>query len=77
MKAEHLIEMLEERPFVPLLLHLSNGRIHEIRHPEMAIVSEELVTIGLPAGDDSLLADRVSFCSTSHIVEAEQHRLGS
>jgi hypothetical protein len=76
MKAEDLIEMLEERPFIPLLLYLSNGRTHEIRHPEMAIVSEELVTIGLPASEGSLLADRVSFCATSHIVEAEQHRLG-
>jgi hypothetical protein len=76
MKAEDLIEMLEERPFVPLLLHLSNGRTHEIRHPEMAIVSEELVTIGLPLSEESLLADRVSFCATSHIVEAEQRRSG-
>jgi hypothetical protein len=71
MKAEHLIELLEERPFSPIRLHLSNGRTHEIRHPEMAIVSEEIVTIGLPPDETSLLAERITYCSTSHIVEAE------
>jgi hypothetical protein len=71
MKAEDLIELLEERPFSPIRLHLSNGRTHDVRHPEMAIVSEEIVTIGLPSDDSSLVADRITHCATAHIVEAE------
>jgi hypothetical protein len=38
MLRDELTEMLEERPFTPLRIHMSNGRTHEIRHPENAIV---------------------------------------
>jgi hypothetical protein len=41
MTRNELVEILEERPFRPLLLHMSNGRTHEIRHPENAIVADD------------------------------------
>ena len=71
MKAEDLVEILEERPFVPLRLCLSNGRSHEIRHPEMVIVSPDVVVIGMRGDNGSKLAERVRWCSTAHIVEVE------
>jgi hypothetical protein len=71
MTAEHLIELLEERPFVPLRLHLADGRTREIRHPEMAIVTEGLVAIGVPRDNDSKLASHFTFCSVPNIVEVE------
>jgi hypothetical protein len=71
MTAEELIELLEERPYVPLRLHLADGRVREIRHPEMALVSESLVAIGVPADDESKPAIRMTFCSVPNIVEVE------
>jgi hypothetical protein len=71
MKAEDLIELLEERPFIPLRLYLSDGRTHDVHHPEMAIVSEEIVTVGLRPGDSTVFVDRVTYCATAHIVEVE------
>jgi hypothetical protein len=71
MKADHLIELLEERPFVPLRLHMSDGRKHDIRHPEMAIVSDEIIAVGLYNDDNSLAADRITNCSAAHVVEVE------
>ena len=71
MTAEDLIELLEERPFMPLRLHLADGRKREIRHPEMAIVTESLVVIGVPRDDESKLALHFTFCSIPYIVEAE------
>jgi len=71
MTAEDLIELLEERPFQPLRLRLSDGRSYEIRHPEMAIVTPTIVAIGLAREGGSRLADRVTHCSVAHIVEAE------
>ena len=71
MTAEELIELLEERPFVPLRLHLADGRVREIRHPEMAIVGESLVVIGVPREDASRGPVRVTFCSIPNIVEVE------
>ena len=71
MTADELIELLEERPFQPVRLHLSDGRMREIRHPEMAIVSETLVAIGVPRDEDSRIATKITYCSLPHVVEAE------
>jgi hypothetical protein len=71
MKAEVLIELLEERPFKTLRVRLADGRSYEIRHPEMAIVTPNIVAIGLSQGNGSRLADRVTHCSIAHIVEVE------
>jgi hypothetical protein len=71
MTADELVELLEERPFQPLRLHLSDGRVREIRHPEMAIVSESLVAIGIPRDDESKIATKITYCSLAHVVEAE------
>jgi hypothetical protein len=71
MTAHELIELLEERPFVPVRLRLADGRMREIRHPEMAIVSDTLVAIGVPRDDDSRIATKIASCSLSHVVEAE------
>jgi len=69
--AEDLIELLEERPFRPLRLRLTDGRSYEIRHPEMAIVTPSIVAIGLAQGNSTRLAERIARCSVAHIVEAE------
>lgn len=70
MTAEDLIELLEERPFRSLRLRLTGGRSDDIRHPEMAIVTPSIVAIGL-SSNATRLAERVTHCSISHIVEAE------
>ena len=71
MTAEELVELLEERPFTPLRIHLADGRVREIRHPEMALVSESHVAIGIPRDDASKVAVRMTFCSIPNIVEVE------
>ena len=71
MTAEDLIELLEERPFRPLRIRLTDGRSYDIRHPELAIVTPSIVADGLSSGNASRLAERVTHRSISHIVEAE------
>jgi hypothetical protein len=71
MTAENLVELLEVRPFIPVRLRLADGRSHELRHPEMAIVSPTVVALGLSQGNGSRLVERVRLCSIAHIVEAE------
>ena len=71
MTAEELIELLEDRPFVPLRLHLADVRVREIRHPEMAFVSRTHIAIGIPGDDESKVPDRMTFCSLPNIVEVE------
>jgi hypothetical protein len=38
--------VLRTQPFVPVRLHMSNGRTHELRHPDNAIIGDEVVAIG-------------------------------
>jgi hypothetical protein len=71
MTAEELIELLEERPFTPLRLHLADGRMREIRHPEMAIVAEGSVAIGSPREDRPNIAVKITYCSLPNVVEVE------
>ena len=71
MRQDELIEILEERPFVPLRLHLSSGRTHVISHPELAIVGSFIVAIGIPGDNDLRRADKITHCSLDHIVEVE------
>jgi len=71
MNQSDLIEILSERPFVPIRLHLSNGREHIINHPELAIVGEHIVAIGLPREDKPELAGRITHFALNHVVEAE------
>ena len=69
MQSEELIELFEERPFVPLRLHLSNGRTHDVRHPEMAIVGQDVVALGVLTDDHDL--PRIRLVSVNHINEVE------
>jgi hypothetical protein len=71
MTAEVLIELLAERPFKPLRLHLADGRVRDIRHPEMAIVAEASIAIGVPRDPESKLPYKISHCSIENIVEVE------
>ena len=71
MTAEDLIELLEERPFKSLRLHLADGRVREIRHPEMAIVAESSVAIGVPRNDESKIAMKITHCPIPNTVEVE------
>jgi hypothetical protein len=75
MTAEELVELLEERPFIPLRLHLADGRTREIRHPEMAFVSRTHVAIGVLGDDESRIPVRMTFCSIPNIVEVEPFEL--
>ncbi|MCI0335598.1 MAG: hypothetical protein L0228_20510 [Planctomycetes bacterium] len=77
MSAEELYEMLHERPFIPIRLHISNGKTYDIRHPETAIVAQSIVTVGLPGDNGSGIARAVIHCSLSHIVQAEPLAVGA
>lgn len=71
MTAEEFVELIADRPFQPLRLHLADGRVREIRHREMAIVSKTSVAIGVPSDDLPRIAVKIVHCSLANIVEIE------
>ena len=42
MPPEALIQRLRQRPFVPFRLHVSDGSLYEIRHPDLVWVAARL-----------------------------------
>jgi len=71
MPAEEFIQLLRRAPFVPLRIHLTDGKTFDIRHPELVWVLRSRIDIAIP-GDDSLgIVDRVEYCYLLHIVRVE------
>lgn len=35
------------RPFAPFRMHMSNGMSVDVRHPEMIVVGDEAITVGV------------------------------
>jgi hypothetical protein len=59
MRSQELRDHLRKRPFRPLRLILTDGRSFEVRHPELAMVGQSTVAVGLARrGDPEPLQDR-------------------
>jgi hypothetical protein len=50
-RPDDLNRVLRTQPFQPFRIHLSNGRMLDIRHPELAVVGRTTMFIGRPAAD--------------------------
>lgn len=73
MSKSKLIEIISEQPFKPVQLYMSNGRTHEIRHPENAIVADNHVAL-LAVRDGE---EVIRIVSLPHITECEPLALPS
>jgi len=71
MTANKLRELLRQRPFRPLRLYLADGRIREIVRPQMALIAESELVIGVPRDDKSNIAKELKYCSIGNIVKVE------
>ncbi len=69
MPAEELRKMLVQQPFRPFRIHLSDGRVFDVRHREMVWVGHEIAMVGLFALDGYL--DRSETIVLAHIVSLE------
>lgn len=63
MNAEGIQAMLRIKPFVPFEVRLSSGEVHEVRHPENALILKTNLLIGFPEKDTFAL------CALSRITE--------
>jgi len=47
MSPHELSEAIKKEPFTPIRLHMSNGRTHDVRHPDDAIIGDEVLALGV------------------------------
>ena len=69
-RPERIRDRLRKSPFQPLAFYNSLNRRYEIRHPEMAMVGERWVTIGIPSPTEGIISEVVNV-ALIHIVRWE------
>ena len=69
---EKILELLAARPFQPFRIHLSNGLVHMVRHPEQALITSSYLILGVPVNDapGQAVGDTV-FLSLIHVVQVQ------
>jgi len=65
MNADTIRDYLRREPFEPFVIRMSNGEVHEIHHPECALVMKTKIIVGYP--DD----DRSVTCALVHVNSIE------
>jgi hypothetical protein len=71
MNAETIGGLLRRQPFEPFEIRMSNGDIHQVRHPEMVLIVGSRFVVGYPE------TDRIVILSLLHITAIEMVQLAS
>lgn len=58
-----ILEYTRRKPFVPFRLIVSDGSTYEVGHPDLCMVAQTTVTVGLPAAADHAPA-------ADHLIDA-------
>jgi hypothetical protein len=67
-----MLNLLRRKPFVPFRVRVSDGRVYEIRHPELAMVGLAVPIIGLPTDRSQPdLFGRSEIVDLRHVVRLE------
>jgi hypothetical protein len=70
MSPEHILQHVRREPFEPFRVFLSDGKVYEVRHPEMILVSRREVVIAIASGNGGL-PDHTAFCDPLHVTRIE------
>lgn len=55
MAADSIRELLYDRPFMPFRIHMGNSRAVDVRHPEMAVVTDQEAAVAVEENGASRL----------------------
>lgn len=50
MRPDEVLAFLRRHPFEPFRIHLTDGSVYEVNHPDQCIVTRSAVHVALPAG---------------------------
>ncbi len=71
MSPEVLRNEIRRQPFVPLRLHLTDGKVYDIRHPEMVLIKQREVYVGRDTAPGSGVAAECDLVSLLHVARVE------
>lgn len=65
MNADTIRELIRRQPFEPFEIRMTNGDVHQIRHPEMVMIVGGRAVIGYPD------TERIAILSLLHAASIE------
>jgi len=74
MRPQDITALLERTPFVPFRLHLSNGQVFDVKHPDFVWVFRSRLELAVPAPEDEKIKDHSEHISLLHIARIEELR---
>jgi hypothetical protein len=80
MNPDDLLSLLRRKPFEPFRIHLTDGTVYEVRHPDLVWVGRRVCLIGWPAQDTAVPVferyDQVSLLHITKLTPVEQQQAG-
>jgi hypothetical protein len=74
MTPDGIRKLLRHQPFKPFRLVMSSGREYEIRHPEMAMLLQNDILVGVDITDNGMPAE-FDICPLLHVASIEPFNL--
>jgi len=71
MRPEEIRALLRRQPFVPIRIHVTDGKTHDISHPENIIIGRSRVDLGVGGDPAAGVVDHVDYVAPLHIVRIE------
>jgi hypothetical protein len=68
MNAETIRDLLGRRPFESFEIHMTNGNVHQVRHPEMVMIVRTRLVVGYPD------TGRIAIPSLLHVATIEMQQ---
>jgi hypothetical protein len=74
MSPDGIRKLLRQQPFKPFRLVMSSGKEYEVRHPEMAMLLQNDILIGVDITDNGMPAE-FDICPLLHVASIEPFNL--
>ncbi len=72
MPPEEIRTYVRAIPFVPFRLHLSDGRVFEVRHPDNLLLTTRAAVVGVYSGaGEGAFPERTEVLALIHVVSIE------
>ncbi|HZM06013.1 MAG TPA: hypothetical protein VFC44_23675 [Candidatus Saccharimonadales bacterium] len=69
--ALHFKERMNQNPFKPFRIHMSDGKVYDITNHDVAMVKRHALEVGIDPDHDSI-AGRFVDCALLHITRVEE-----
>ena len=70
MRPKDIKAHLRKQPFQPIRVYVSDGSHYDVRHPEMMMVGQTEVVIGLGPSEEKVF-EEFAYCDPVHITRIE------